>query len=313
LTEHWNGKTWTVGTSESPSGTDDYLFGVTAAGPKDFWAVGFTQVSSGPDITGDALVEESTGGAWTTQKEYSAGATTDTELYGVSAIGSKNIWAVGYIVQSPGNPNEPLIMHDDNGTWTETVPKDVGDGGTTELLSVDAVSPTDIWASGYTTSDDNTVIEAIMLHSTGGAFTRVVMGGTTSADTYSQLDSISAVSASDIWAVGYTDAETPLIEHYDGKDWNEVSSSLPSTDPLLGVTAVSPTNAWAIGQSYSATSSGQVIIHWDGKKWSRALSPTTKFAMVFGMSSVKSGYAVAVGSVDSDPYVEVFAPPDKTG
>ncbi len=40
LTEHWNGKTWTVVTSPSPGSGDDTLFGVAKVPGGGFWAVG---------------------------------------------------------------------------------------------------------------------------------------------------------------------------------------------------------------------------------------------------------------------------------
>ena len=304
LTEHWDGKTWATVSSDSPTGASDHLFGVTAAGPKDSWAVGFTQDTAADNGSGDALVERSDGATWTTQKLYSLGF--DGELWAVSAAGPDNIWAAGYGLVSQHDFNVPLIMHDDNGNWTEMTPK-VSDGGTTELLGIDAVSPTDIWATGFTTNADNTAIRAIALHSTGGAFTESDLGGTTSSSTYSQLDSISALSATDIWAVGYVDDMDPLIEHWDGKEWSDVKSGLPDDVQLQSVTAVSATSAWAVGIAYSG-GSGQVIIHWDGKKWTRAVTPATKFALVYGLASSRSGYAVGVGNVNDAPFVEAFTP-----
>jgi hypothetical protein len=208
-----------------------------------------------------------------------------------------------------GGPNRPLVMHDSNGTWSENFPKIGAADDDTELLGVDAVSATNIWATGFTVDDEDGVetIGAVMLHSTGGAFTEVELGGTTSGTTYSQLDSISAVSASDIWVVGYADDLDPVIEHYDGTSWTEVPSGLPDSVELEAVTAVSPTSAWAVGESYSG-SVGQVMIHWDGKKWSRVVLPPTKDALVYGLDSSNSGYAVAVGNVNDAPFVEAFTP-----
>jgi hypothetical protein len=40
LTEHWNGKQWSVVTSPNPPGGDNDLHGVAAVSSKDVWAVG---------------------------------------------------------------------------------------------------------------------------------------------------------------------------------------------------------------------------------------------------------------------------------
>lgn len=309
LTEHWDGTSWSIVPSASPSGYTDDLIAVTAAGPKDYWAAGFAQNIKADDGSGSALVESSTGGAWTVAKEYTPGFSAT--LAGVSAAGPKNVWAVGYGQSAQFGAYEPLVMHDDNGAWTEKVPTAIGFGGSTELLSVDAVSSNDIWAAGFSANPDNNLIEAMMLHSTGGAFDEVALGGTTSSATYSQLDAVSAVSASNVWAVGYVDDMDPLIEHFNGKEWSSVVSGLPDHVQLTGVTAVSASNIWAIGTNYTNSGVGQVIIHFDGKKWSHVVTPSTKYATVAGLASTKSGYAVAVGNVNDVPFVEAFTPQAK--
>ena len=118
---------------------------------------------------------------------------------------------------------------------------------------------------------------------------------------------MSAANPNDVWAVGYVDDEVPLIEHYDGTTWTEVSSGLPKGDILNAVTATSVDNAWAVATSY--TTEQQVLIHWDGTKWSRVVAPAVKAALVYGLASSKSGYAVGVGAVDGDSgFIEAFTP-----
>jgi hypothetical protein len=312
LTEHWNGTAWSLVSSDSPAGTNDYLDGVGVAGPKDDWAVGFAET---PDDTASALIEHSTGDVWSTESAPSSLGWYSSQLNSVSAASPKNIWAVGWGSPQQSAAFAPIVMHYDGSGWTQSTTKSGDDGGSTELLDVDAVSATSIWAAGFTASTDNDEIRAIMLHSSGAGFTEAILGGTTSGSSYSQLGSIAAVSPTDVWSVGYTsglvgsvDVIDPLIEHYDGKTWDEVPSGLPTGIELDAVTAVNANNLWAAGYSYSG-SGGQVIIHWDGKKWSRVVSPTVPFAHVYGMASSKSGYAVAVGSLDGEaPFVEAFTP-----
>ena len=66
-------------------------------------------------------------------------------------------------------------------------------------------------------------------------------------------DSLSAVSANDIWALGYyldsSNNSNPLIEHYDGTSWSIAHSPIAS-DPayyLTSLSAVSSTDVWAVG------------------------------------------------------------------
>jgi hypothetical protein len=92
----------------------------------------------------------------------------------------------------------------------------------------------------------------------------------------SALYSVSAVSAGDIWAVGnYFNASfysQTLIEHWDGTSWAVVASPNPGTanNWLFGVTALSATNAWAVGWYANTNIQQPLILHWDGSAWTDA-------------------------------------------
>jgi hypothetical protein len=93
--------------------------------------------------------------------------------------------------------------------------------------------------------------------------------------------SVSATSASDVWAVGSTcgagggcGSEDTLIVHWNGTAWSRVASPSRSNDynSLNGVAGMSATNAWAVGsdcvfpQCYGI---GAILLHWNGTAWSR--------------------------------------------
>jgi hypothetical protein len=94
------------------------------------------------------------------------------------------------------------------------------------------------------------------------------------------LKSVSAVSATDAWAVGYYSAashdKSTLILHWDGTAWSRDMSPSPSTieAELLAVSADSSTDAWAVGfyrrlhrHRYA------LILHWNGASWSQVSGP----------------------------------------
>jgi hypothetical protein len=65
---------------------------------------------------------------------------------------------------------------------------------------------------------------------------------------FNELDGVSVLSSTDVWAVGHADySSDTLILHWDGTHWSRVTSPNPSldTNELSGVNAVSPTEAWA--------------------------------------------------------------------
>ncbi|HMA38254.1 MAG TPA: S-layer homology domain-containing protein [Chloroflexia bacterium] len=91
---------------------------------------------------------------------------------------------------------------------------------------------------------------------------------------YQLLQSVSAVSPSDIWAVGsdrnIAGMYETRTEHWDGVAWTAVPSPNVGSgrNYLLGVAAHSPTDAWAVGY-YDNPSGGSLslIEHWDGSAW----------------------------------------------
>src|SRR4029079_2541137 len=103
----------------------------------------------------------------------------------------------------------------------------------------------------------------------------------------------SAVSANDVWAVGYYisgGVARTLTEHWDGKTWAVVSSPNSTNDDsfLEGVAAISANNVWAVGGyglSTDARSRRSLIEHWDGVQWSivPGLNPGAGNNYLFGV------------------------------
>jgi hypothetical protein len=76
-----------------------------------------------------------------------------------------------------------------------------------------------------------------------------------------------------------------------------ISSSSPSFNELYGVSAVSGSNAWAVGRQNSAGVFKTLILHWNGAAWSTVKSPSASSsdAELFGVSAVSGSDAWAVG------------------
>ena len=92
-----------------------------------------------------------------------------------------------------------------------------------------------------------------------------------------QLNAVAAVSARNIWAVGYSisgNGEQPLIEHWNGKKWSIVPAPGPNPWPnainaLNGVAAVSGRDVWAVGNFTDSNGNLQPLIErWNGRQWS---------------------------------------------
>src|SRR5205823_13855746 len=97
-----------------------------------------------------------------------------------------------------------------------------------------------------------------------------------------ELWGITALSASDIWAVGdysnsFGSLTKTLIKHWDGTSWQVVASPNIAGDnnDLYGVAAVSATDIWAVGnyQPNGGGSTKTLIEHWNGTNWQIVSSP----------------------------------------
>jgi hypothetical protein len=91
------------------------------------------------------------------------------------------------------------------------------------------------------------------------------------------LYSVSGTGPNDVWAVGnaghglYGRGDA-LTQHWDGTAWSIVRTPLPShgaAHVLASVSAVSPTDAWAVGNVGDGEIGVHIILHWDGVVWTQ--------------------------------------------
>jgi hypothetical protein len=196
---------------------------------------------------------------------------------GVSADSATDASAVG----GYGNyqPNKTLVLHWDGSQWTQIASPNPGGRGNNTLWGVSVDSSTDAWAVGNFSNPNTGGVKTLALHGNGSTWTRARSPNPTD---FNYLYGVSAKSASDAWAVGYTDNGTTgaietLVLHWNGTAWSKVNSPNPGgTSPpggnlLSGVSADSPSDAWAAG-TYNTPTSGKLtlVLHWDGTSWSNA-------------------------------------------
>jgi hypothetical protein len=83
---------------------------------------------------------------------------------------------------------------------------------------------------------------------------------------FTQLNAVTALSASDAWAVGESsDGAATLAEHWNGHSWRVVPTPAAPGD-LRGVAAIAPDDVWAVGEDF--TTASPLVEHWDGHAWS---------------------------------------------
>lgn len=113
------------------------------------------------------------------------------------------------------------------------------------------------------------------------------------------LSRVSAVSASDAWAVGSTGtSDQPLIVHWDGTRWSQAASPNVPTSELSGVSMVSATDGWAVGYYDNGNEVPRpLVLHWNGARWAQVpVSVSSGYTVLFAVSAASTSDAWAVGT-----------------
>ncbi len=187
--------------------------------------------------------------------------------------------------------------------WTVVPSPNPGVAGN-ELLAAASVSANDVWAVGEATTTTGQV--ALTEHWNGTAWSVVPSPNVGSGN--NNLFGVAAVSTNDVWAVGLSGSGgnasnvlQTLIEHWNGHKWSVVSSPNVGTqnNQLAGVTAVSATDIWAVGNFEPAVNVAVQTLteHWNGTAWSVVPSPNVGSGNnnLFGVAAVSTNDVWAVG------------------
>jgi hypothetical protein len=221
-------------------------------------------------------------------------ASTDAFLYGVAAISSKNVWAVGSLSGS----RSPLIEQWNGQQWS-IVPSPYGGTGSTLNAITTVPRRAQLWAVGY--SLEATSTQTFVEFWQGTRWSITPSPNVDSA--FNSLNGVAAVSDDDVWAVGsyyYNGSPTQtLIEHWNGKKWKIIKSPNPgSYNDLYGVAAISEDNVWAVGDYQGSSGDLSLIEHWDGHNWSIVPSPSPGA----GFNALPSVAALATNNVWAGGY-----------
>ncbi len=218
------------------------------------------------------------------------------QLFGVAAVSTGNVWAVGDYGSSTVGFEQTLIEHWNGWNWSIVSSPNVSKSDN-YLTGVAAVSVSDMWAVGaYNSfsSPEQTLIE----HWNGKNWSIVPSPNPGSSG--NSLNAVAVVSSSDVWAVGQYSTGVIgngiLIEHWNGTSWNVVPSpNVDNNGNLYSIVAVSASNVWAVGEYVnSSTVSDQTLIeHWNGSSWSVVASP--KESGLLGVAAISSRNVWAVG------------------
>lgn len=222
----------------------------------------------------------------------------NNQLNAVASITASDVWAVGSADNAAGNP-QPLAEHWNGTAWAVVATPAVVTG---TFSGVAAISSTNVWAGGsFLLSSRGNMAQ--FEHWNGRRWSVAKSPAVPGAS----ISAMAAVSSTNVWAVGRsltsTSVAQTLIEHWNGRNWSVVPSPDASTQNnlLLGVTAISATDVWAVGDFQTTSSAGTVFQtlteHWNGTAWSIVASPAPGSASLLSGASADpaSGQAWAVG------------------
>jgi hypothetical protein len=259
----------------APGNSSGYL-AVAAPGKSDAWAFGGTALSGGTSPFGRPVAERWNGRAW---RGSPLPAGLHDTINAVSAPSATDIWAVTHF--------GGYVLHWNGARWS-LAKRLTGSG---QLTGVTAVSANDVWVFGGGGE-------------TGGLGTwhfngRVWRQWTGNA---SGLERASALSGSNIWALGGTLTPFSTMMHFNGRSWRPVTASALSGLSFGGIRAFSRTDIWATAIAVGGNQP-DFLVHFNGTQWTRFELPWK----VGGDSIAADGHGGlwmnAVGLLSGQPYV----------
>jgi hypothetical protein len=268
LAVHFNGTSWSAVSTPTLSGGGSFS-GVAAVASNDVWAVGST--GSQP------LIEHWDGTSWSVVS--SPKLPHGGSLSGVTATSTNDVWAAG----DSDNLSVDLVEHWDGTSWS-VVSSPAFNGSLDVVHGASADAGNDVWAVGNS--------PGLILHFNGTSWSRTVLpparyGGPA-------LFAVAALSPSNVWAVGMVRPSAafewrPLVEHWNGTSWSQVSN--PDPNPHIGynlraIAAISASDIWAAG------SVG--IENWNGTSWSLVAAVPSGASFPDGVAALSDGTVVVV-------------------
>ena len=203
----------------------------------------------------------------------------------VDARTSTDAWVVGTYQNPVDDAGGTILAEHWNGTaWSAAPTPDIFRSDE-KLNAVSAAAANDVWAVGSKQMPGFAHTDPLTAHWDGTSWSIVptpdVRGGSKS-----NLFGVANLGSGNAWAVGRSETGRTLIEHWDGSAWKIVPSPNPGTPSAIngvrqtmnGVVEISPTDAWAVGNTFDTVSGSfaadkPIAMHWNGTAWSLTTVP----------------------------------------
>ena len=299
---------WTLFPTLDPYRTGNQLVAVAGTGASDVWEVG----ASFRKTLSLGYVLHWNGSTWTAYKEADP-LKFGGQFSGVAAPAAGDVWAVGSQYGASGYRKSQAAIEHWTGSQFAVVAAPAVQNSATVLYGVAAFGSNDIWAAGGSQAT-GALEQSYLIHWDGSAWTQAASPNVPKFST--NLTAVAGSSSTDVWSVGdaygipSSNYQT-LAEHWDGSAWTIVPTQTPTghSGRLNAVTALSPTDAWAVGQYVNGSSLVPLTEHWNGSGWTTVPAPDPGGGSVFllGVTAVSSTEVWAVGEIARGKRVVTYA------
>ncbi|HET9343579.1 MAG TPA: hypothetical protein VFO25_11765 [Candidatus Eremiobacteraceae bacterium] len=275
---------------------DAFYSGVSIAA-NDVWAVG----SAANFKAKETLAEHWDGTSWTIvpTPNYEANK-YGPNLYGVAAISSANVWAVGDYFDLTQGAYSTLALHWNGKRWALVLPPNPGQDAL--LQGVTGIGKSNaLWMVGVA-GLQSSAFSFIELHDRGSWSVAYATPG--------YIAGIAALSQKSAFAVGSYTAPTgssyPLAVHWNGQTWSQMlTTGLPTGGSFSSVSELSDGDVWAVGTVSFDRSVRPLVAHWDGVSWTQVPGPTfhLKYATLNGVLALSRSNVWTAGvTYDRRPF-----------
>jgi len=260
LVHRYNGTGWV--SMSRPAGIAPR--GLDVVSSTEVWIAGY----SGSNAT----VTQWKNGVWTTRYTQSSVGRHLTVFEAIAVTASGEVWAAGWDrdYDAAGRPVSSLLVHFNGTSWNrEATPNPLNRN---TLLDVVALASGDVFAVGVAqdTSGGGITPRSLMLRRSGTTWSSLAVPQV-EAGSQDQLQSVTAVSSTSVWSVGYyyspsSGLHEPLLVHWMANGGagtfaiHHPSPDLGVSATLWGVSATPTGNIWAVGYTAPPSAGNATLI-----------------------------------------------------
>lgn len=240
---------------------------------------------------------------WSSTTTYNY-ASSNNYLYGISCVTKTYCIGVGSYYGSGQTVGELW----NGSTWSQLTTLNPS-GTSNDLMAVSCTSTTFCLGVGYYST--GTYNQTLAETWNGTAWSTVLPNNPGGASTNNQLASVDCLSSTYCIAVGWyclsactstTHIDQVIIEEFTGSSWTTMTGYNTSTsqqNQLDGVSCVTTSYCFAVGQYYTGTYTQALGEYWNGSTWaSSSLTDysTTVSMYLYSVSCVTTTFCMAVGN-----------------